>query len=342
MTTFGSSGSTRIQISNYLRPCGDRTSCTSKHRRLYHLGSTHGRGPLGFWGSPGYVKEQDGDCPAAPCHPQAWLSCKERTCGPGGRSAPGTGTAGARRSAQRGGQRDALPLHAQTRHIGCVPARARTAARLCFRSHYVPFSQFLRQSAERQSSSEGEKSQKGERGSIAIKRDGMKNKGDGPMWQIGCPIGGGSFFLQIIRAPALKMDCPIHPCGSTTETRGRGDTAGSQDTKQEFCRVGTHGACQTVLANGYFLLSRYHPLTSNKPVIWGKLITARTRARLTDNHISNTAKCTMVMQVAASAQSVADRWVFAHPTPSTAIFLCLLRQFLVLQGYVWSSRSELY
>lgn len=149
-------------------------------------------------------------------------------------------------------------------------------------------------------------------------------------------------FLQIIRAPALKMDCPIHPCGSTTETRGRGDTAGSQDAKQEFWPVGTHDAHQIVLANCYFLLSHYHPLASNKLIIWGKLITARTRAMLTDNRISNTAKCTMVVPVAASAQSVADRWLSAQPAPSPAIFLSLLRQFLVLQGYLWSSRSELY
>lgn len=43
-----------------------------------------------------------------------------------------------------------------------------------------PFSQFLRQSTERQSSNQGEKSQEGERESIAIKRDEMKDKGDGP------------------------------------------------------------------------------------------------------------------------------------------------------------------
>lgn len=43
-----------------------------------------------------------------------------------------------------------------------------------------PFSQFLRQSTERQSLREGGKSQEGERASIAIKRDEMKDKGDGP------------------------------------------------------------------------------------------------------------------------------------------------------------------
>lgn len=45
-----------------------------------------------------------------------------------------------------------------------------------------PFSQFLRQSTEQQSWSEGEKCQEGERESIAIKRDEMKDKGDGPVW----------------------------------------------------------------------------------------------------------------------------------------------------------------
>ena len=44
-----------------------------------------------------------------------------------------------------------------------------------------PFSQFLRQSTAWQSLSEGEKSQEGERESIAIERDEMKDKGDGLM-----------------------------------------------------------------------------------------------------------------------------------------------------------------
>lgn len=31
-------------------------------------------------------------------------------------------------------------------------------------------------------------------------------------------------FLQIIRAPALKTDCPIHLCGSSTGTPGEEET----------------------------------------------------------------------------------------------------------------------
>lgn len=44
-----------------------------------------------------------------------------------------------------------------------------------------PSSQVLRQSTEQRSLSEGEKSQEGEHESTAIKRDEMKDKGDGPM-----------------------------------------------------------------------------------------------------------------------------------------------------------------
>lgn len=63
-----------------------------------------------------------------------------------------------------------------------MTARAGRVALLCFLNDVMlPLSQFLRQSVERQSSSEGEKSQEGERGSVAIQRDETKDKGDGPM-----------------------------------------------------------------------------------------------------------------------------------------------------------------
>lgn len=80
--------------------------------------------------------------------------------------------------------RDSLPLDAKEPNHGtsptCLPGHGEVY--FCALGDVMfPFSQFLRQSAEQQSSSEGKESQEGERGSIAIKRDEMKNKGDGPM-----------------------------------------------------------------------------------------------------------------------------------------------------------------
>ena len=125
-------------------------------------------------------------------------------------------------------------------------------------------------------------------------------------------------FLQIIRASALKTDCPIHLCGSTMETLGEEERwlgavecrTRSQEGKQQFCPVSTHDICETALANHYFLLLYYHPLASNKLIIWGKLITARTRAMLRDNHISTTAKCTTVLLLmqAWSGSLFTKRW----------------------------------
>lgn len=93
-------------------------------------------------------------------------------------------------------------------------------------------------------------------------------------------------FLQIIRAPALKTDCPIRPRGSSTEARWEWERR--PGAALPAARPWQHPWC---LPNGAgkSLSSATISLASNKPIIWGKLIIARTGAMPTANHISNTA-----------------------------------------------------
>lgn len=156
-----------------------------------------------------------------------------------------------------------------------------------------PFFQFLRQSTEQQGLSEGEKYQ---RVSVEVLQwRGMqcriKEKAWCDRWAVLLLM---IVFLQIIRAPASKTDCPI--C-----LHGKGSGSCEQlflqhwaRQKERLCPAGTHGVGQPALASHCFLLP-YYSLTPNRPIIWEKLIRVRSKAMPTDNHISITAKCTVVL-----------------------------------------------
>lgn len=108
-------------------------------------------------------------------------------------------------------------------------------------------------------------------------------------------------FLQIIRAPALKTDCPIRLRGSSTEARWEWERR--LGAASPAARPWQHPWC---LPNGASksLSSATISLASNKPIIWGKLIIARTGAMPTANHISNTAnaqRCFFLCWLGAAA-----------------------------------------
>lgn len=115
-------------------------------------------------------------------------------------------------------------------------------------------------------------------------------------------------FLQIIRAPALKTDCPIRLCGSSTEARWEwerrpGAALPAARSWPMTALPWQHPWCLPNSA-GKSLSSATISLASNKPIIWGKLIIARTGAMPAANHISNTAnaqRCFFLCWLGAAA-----------------------------------------
>lgn len=107
-------------------------------------------------------------------------------------------------------------------------------------------------------------------------------------------------FLQIIRAPASKMDCPICLHGKRS---GSCEQLFLQHwvRQKEHCLHPWHWPTST----GQSLFSTPIQWSSHtyRLIIRGKLIRVRSKAVPTDNHISITAKCTVVLLFIQSRSS---------------------------------------